>query len=322
MSATKYFNELLPERIHEAFAEAGITCQPAVRFLNSMENRVAKVFDEEEEPWVAKFYRPGRWSTQAIQEEHDFLYELQAADLPVFPPIRLQGGQTIGTVANIYFAIFPFGYGRPPDELELSHVRILGELLARVHEVGQRKPSKHRPYIAPDRWGAANLELLRRGGQVPENIWPRYERAATRLIERTSALFEEVEFQRLHGDCHRGNLLWSSQGPAFVDFDDTSMGPPVQDVWMLVPGRDNDAIVLREALLEAYERRRPFDRKSLRLIEPLRGLRFIHYAAWLIARRDDPAIRRVFHDVGTREYWRAELEDLEAQVERVEESVA
>lgn len=317
---TKFFFDLLPDRILEAFEQADIASQPAVRFLNSMENRVAMVEDEEGERWVGKFYRPGRWSREAIQEEHEFLRELQAAGLPVLPPIELGSTkQTIGTVAGILFAIFPYGHGRPPDELEIPHVGVLGDLLARLHEVGARRPAKHRAFIAPDRWGAANLDLLRRGGQVPADLWPRYERAAQRIIDRTTPLFAGVASIRLHGDCHKGNLLWSSQGPAFVDFDDLAMGPPVQDVWMLVPGRDADAIVLREELVRAYERRRPFDRATLRLIEPLRALRFIHYAAWLIARREDPAVRRVFHDVGTRAYWRSELDDLEQQLDRIED---
>jgi Ser/Thr protein kinase RdoA (MazF antagonist) len=320
-STTRYFTELDPERIHEALRQAGLECQPAMRFLNSLENRVALVTDADDEKWVVKFYRPGRWSREALAGEHDFVRELRAAGLPVLAPRALGeafGGGSMGEVAGIYFAVFEFGHGRPPDEVGLEQAVVLGELLARVHEVGARAGLASRPVIHPLHWGRANLDHLRRGGEVPASIWPRYEATAQAIIEHTAPWFDGVDLHRIHGDCHRGNLLWHSQGVTLVDFDDTAVGPAVQDVWMLIPGRDDEAVVAREALLASYERRRPFDRRTLRLVEPLRALRFVHFAAWLIARKDDPAVRRVFDDVGTPGYWRTELAELEAQWERIQ----
>ncbi|MHC9538727.1 MAG: serine/threonine protein kinase [Vulcanimicrobiota bacterium] len=312
---TEYFYELTPERILEAFTQAGINCQPAVRFLNSLENRVASVEDEEGERWVAKFYRPGRHSREALLEEHSFLKELWDEDLPVIPPLELQPGGTgtLGSIAGIYFAVFPHRQGRPPDELDTGNAAILGELIARIHTVGFRRSSPHRQVWKHDTLGKADLAVL--ACVMPPDIWSRYERSAQRLIARISPRLANTPQGRIHGDFHRGNLLWSSSGPLIVDFDDTTMGPPVQDFWMMVPGRDAEALALREVMVHAYEKHRPFDRQSLELVEPLRAFRYIHYAAWLAARQHDPAFVRVLHDFGSRSYWRDELTELESQIE-------
>ena len=106
----------------------------------------------------------------------------------------------------------------------------------------------------------------------------------------------------------------TSQGIQLVDFDDCSQGPAVQDMWLLVPGKDSDAMELRELMLEGYQTILPFDRRQLELVEPLRALKFVHYAAWVTRRRKDPAFRRLFPDVESYGFWRRELEDLEAQL--------
>jgi Ser/Thr protein kinase RdoA (MazF antagonist) len=313
---TEYFYALTPERILEAFTQAGIRCQPAVRFLNSLENRVALVEDEEGERWVAKFYRPGRHSHAALLEEHRFLKELFDAELPVIPPLELtQGGAgTLGSIAGIYFAIFPHHPGSPPDELDAGKAALLGEIIARIHIVGFRSPSPQRQVWNPDTLGEADLAVLAR--VMPPEIWSRYERTARRLIGWVSPRIADTPRGRIHGDFHRGNLLWRSTGPLIVDFDDMTMGPPVQDFWMMVPGRDAEALTLRETLVQAYEKLRPFDRQSLELVEPLRAFRYIHYVAWLSARQKDPAFVRVLHDFGSRSYWMEELEELDAQLEQ------
>lgn len=316
---TRYFYELTPDRIHQAFAQADLRLKPGVRFLNSMENRVVSVEDEDGRRWVGKFYRPGRWSPEALGEEHQFLEELAAEGLPVAPPLRLGQGGTLGRVSGIWFALFPHLQGRPLDELAGPHLRVLGRLVGRIHRVGARRPALHRPRIGPRSWGLEALEELRQEQVVPEDLWRRYETLVRRLVAATEPLFSGVESIRVHGDMHRGNLLWSSQGPAVVDFDDFGMGPPVQDLWMLVPARDEEARSLREVFLESYEEERAFDRATLRLIEPLRALRFVKYAAWVARRRKDPAFVKVFPDVESRSFWQRELEDLENQLERLGE---
>jgi Ser/Thr protein kinase RdoA (MazF antagonist) len=121
--------------------------------------------------------------------------------------------------------------------------------------------------------------------------------------------------QRIHGDCHFGNLLWGADGPFWVDFDDMLCGPRVQDVWLLLPGRDDYALAKRRRLLTGYQTMLEFDVDELRMIEGLRGLRMLHFSAWIGRRWDDPAFRRVFSHFDSRQYWDAQARDLATQLE-------
>lgn len=311
--STQYFYELTPDRMIQALERAGLRPTPSLRFLNSLENRVVRVDDEDGERWVAKFYRPGRWTRAAVLEEHDFLEELREADLPVVAPHRFPDGKTLGEVSGILFTIFPFQPGRGPDEIDPPLAHALGHLLGRLHQIGERGRFRHRPEIGPQWWGLDALASLERERVVPDDLWPKYQRTVRTLVERVERQFQQFRPIRLHGDLHRGNVLITSQGPVLVDLDDTGMGPPVQDMWMLIPSRDEEALELRELMLTGYERVRDFDRRSLVLVEALRALKFVHYAAWVARRRKDPAFTRLFPDVESRSYWRRELEELEAQ---------
>lgn len=314
-SATQYFYDLTPDRIYEAFEQASLELTPTLNWLNSMENRVVGVEDLEGERWVGKFYRPGRWSRAALEEEHSFMDELFEADLPVCPPLELDDGAMVGEIEGIYFTIFPRHLGRMPDEITFELAYELGGLVARLHRVGEEDEFRHRPCVGPADWGLESLRSLAQEKVVPEPLWSKYEARVKELVAGLKERFTQHEVLRLHGDLHRGNILCSSMGTSFVDFDDTTMGPAVQDLWMLVPGRDNDALALREAFLEAYEEVRPFDRSELDLIEPLRALKFVRHAAWVARRRNDPAFAKIYPDVESHNFWRRELEDLEAQLE-------
>ena len=92
------------------------------------------------------------------------------------------------------------------------------------------------------------------------------------------------------------------------------VGPAVQDLWLALPGRDAETAALRERFLEGYLQFRDFDRSTLALVEPLRGLRIVHYAAWLARRWHDPAFPAAWPHFGTPEYWERETQDLEEQL--------
>ena len=312
--ATQYFYELTPQRIHDGFAQGGLELLPSLRWLNSLENRVIGVEDVDGDQWVGKFYRPGRWSADALQEEHAFMEELFAAEVPVRPPLVLDNGTTVGEIEGILFCIFPHHLGRMPDEITLEHVHELGSLVAKIHQVGSKKNLSHRPRIGPASWGLQCLDQLADEDVVPDRIWDRYERLVEELVDRLEGKFEEFDSLRVHGDLHRGNILWGSMGAGFVDFDDLTMGPAVQDLWMLIPGRDDDDWMLKEAFLRSYEKVREFNRDELDLVEPLRALKFVRHAAWVAKRRNDPAFAKVFPEVESHNYWQRELDDLEAQL--------
>lgn len=324
-STTKYFFELTPDRVLDAVETSGIKCTGRCQALNSFENRVYDVEIESsdvaptgsrtENHRVVKFYRPGRWTREQILEEHAFLADLNVAEVPAVAPIPFEDGSTLRTLeSGIHYCLFPRVGGRAPDELDEDSTRRIGRLLARIHQVGRTREAKTRIHLTPETYGIANLEYLLERRLIPDEFRERYETAAREICAITSPWFKETRVQRIHGDCHLGNFLRGSTSWFFVDFDDMAVGPPVQDLWLLLPGRDRQKL---EVLLEGYEEIGDFDRTSLRLIEPLRALRFIHYTGWVARRWDDPAFPQAFPQFGTYRYWKDETEDLERQWHRI-----
>jgi Ser/Thr protein kinase RdoA (MazF antagonist) len=282
--------------------------------LNSMENRVSEIELEDERRVVTKFYRPGRWTREQILEEHAFLAELVEAEIPAVPPLVLANGSTLDTSSDgIWFAVFDKVRGRSLQELDDLQLQQAGRLLARIHTVGARAPAEHRLRITPA-WGLESLRILDETNAVDIQLQSRYRRAVEAIVKKIEPLFESVPLHRVHGDCHLGNLLWQNERPFFLDFDDMVSAPAVQDIWMVVRGRDEDAIRMRDVMLDAYETMRDFDRSTLRLVEPLRALRMIHYSSWIARRWDDPIFKRTFPEFVTYNYWLEEADSLEEQL--------
>ncbi len=321
-SETQLFSELTPDRILTEVEHVGVRCTGRVLPLHCMENRVYELEIEVDEAVpvrspserfvVAKFYRPGRWSAEQIAEEHAFLADLIEAEVPVVAPRPFPDGTTVRRMADapIWFTVFPKVGGRSPDELSDEQLARLGRLLARLHAVGATRAAPHRVRLDPDTYGRGSLEVLRELDVLPPAIAPRYVPLVEAICAASAPAFEAAGAERVHGDCHLGNLLWNDAGPHLVDFDDMVRGPAVQDVWLLVMGRDEDALKKRDTLLTAYEQMRPFDRRTLALIEPLRALRMVHFSAWIAKRWQDPAFPRTFPAFGTERWWQDQLEAL------------
>jgi Ser/Thr protein kinase RdoA (MazF antagonist) len=286
--------------------------------LNSMENRVYEIELEDERRVVTKFYRPGRWSREAILDEHGFLAELVAAEIPAVAPLLLTGGSTLSQSPDgIWFAVFEKVRGRSLQELDDLQLQQAGRLLARIHNVGESAPALHRGRITPQ-WALDSLAILEEAGAVDIQCQSRYRRAVESIVLEIEPLFKDVPAHRVHGDCHLANLLWQNERPFFLDFDDMVTAPAVQDIWMVVRGRDADAVRMRDVMLDAYETMRAFDRATLRLVEPLRALRMIHYSAWIARRWEDPIFKRTFPEFVTYPYWAEEVDALEEQLRLIE----
>jgi Ser/Thr protein kinase RdoA (MazF antagonist) len=314
------FAGLSPDRVLDAASSVGLDPDGRLFALNSYENRVYQL-GAAEGTLILKFYRPARWSDGQILEEHRFTAELAAAELPVAAPVAISG-QTLLRYREFRFAAFPFLRGSAP-ELDAPEAReLLGRSLARIHQVGARQPFERRPEIGIERLGVeARIQVLR-ADLLPEGLRERYEAVSGMLIERIERAYEEagpVGRVRLHGDCHLGNLLWNERGPIFVDLDDCAMGPRIQDLWMLLSGPPADQQAQWAALLSGYQQFADFDFRELRLVEPLRGLRMLHHAAWVCHRWLDPAFPRAFPWFGEARYWEGYVGDLREQLAAIDE---
>jgi len=309
------FYSLTPERVLDAVARVGQEPTGLCFALNSLENRVYEVELEDRQRVVAKFYRPGRWSRDTILDEHRVLRAIADAEIPTCPPLALPSGSTLEqTPEGIHVALFPRLVGRGVDELAGDDYHRLGQLIGRIHVVTAQLGLRHRPEISPATYGAQCLAIVLEQGRLTGALRPRYEQAAQQLIELAQARWRDVATFVVHGDCHRGNLLAGRDGWFFLDFDDCAVGPAVQDLWLLLPARVADCWPEVEALLAGYEQFRTFPRESLGLIEALRGLRYLRYAAWIATRWDDPAFGRAFPDFGSERYWQQQVADLHEQI--------
>ena len=316
------FQQLGPERVLNLVEkELGVRCNNLFRTLNSYINRVFEIETVKKIRMVVKFYRPGRWSKNAILDEHRFLLDLVAQEIPVVAPLVFPNGETIAESDKLLFSVFPKCGGRSVDEFNDDQWIQLGRLLGRVHKVGEAVKAKHRIIMAPNHSTRKQLAYLLKSPCVPDELKPALEEAAQAIIADIQPLFAKSEKIRIHGDCHFSNVI-QRPGESFylIDFDDMAMGPPVQDIWMLLPGEADESFVELDLFLEGYETFRPFDRRSLRLIEPLRAMRFIHYMAWCAHQVAGDGVTRAVEGFGSPEYWRKEIDDLIDQRERIAES--
>ena len=315
------YARLTPDTVIQAVERAGFVPDGRVLALNSYENRVYQVGLEEATPVVVKFYRPGRWSRAAILEEHAFALELAGAEIPVVAPLVL-GGATLLEADGYPYAVYPRRGGRWPD-LDSGDDRILmGRFLGRMHRVGATRQFEHRPTLDVEVMAVQAAEFVLDGDWLPDYQVERYADVAGSLIERIRRAFEAagpVRRLRIHGDCHRGNILWTEHGPHFVDLDDCMTGPAMQDLWMLLAGSREELRRQMTDILEGYEQFAEFDRVELGLIEALRALRMIHYAAWLARRWHDPAFPKAFPWFAAPRYWDDHVRQLTEQLEALDE---
>jgi Ser/Thr protein kinase RdoA (MazF antagonist) len=317
---------LQPDVVLDALASVGLHGDGRLLQLNSYENRVYQVYLDDGRIVVAKFYRPGRWSDAQILEEHAFAAELAAAEIPVAAPWPLAGGSTLATWTAADGASFRFGItaklaGRAPELEDETTLEWIGRFIGRIHAVGRRVPFRERLVLEPRRFGRDARDALLASGLVPPDALDAWREVTDRALERIEAAFQRAGAAaiRLHGDCHLGNLLWTERGPAFVDLDDAVMGPPVQDLWMLLGADRASATRQLGIVLDGYEQFAEFDRRELALIEPLRTLRMIHHSAWIARRWSDPAFPVAFPWFESPAYWQQEAIRLREQLDAMAE---
>lgn len=319
---THPFEALTPDRIGDAMEAAGWPPDGRIMALNSYENRVFQVGLEDGGFAIAKFYRPGRWSDAAILEEHHFLKELAQAEIPVAPMLEDGEGRTLFHFGDFRFALSPRIGGRPPETEDLDTLESLGRLVARIHAVGKLKTFHHRPTIDALTYGHIPGQRILESGLIPSNLVSAYHHALEAALSAIDTAFEAqgpLGTIRVHADAYPGNILATAEGPLLLDFDDARMGPRVQDLWMLAQGDEGDRRLALMTLIEGYDTFESFDARELRLIEPLRTLRLIHYTDWLSARTQDPAFPRAFPNFGSAAYWTERTHELLNQVERMAE---
>ncbi|NNL54501.1 MAG: serine/threonine protein kinase [Woeseia sp.] len=318
---TLAYQDLQPDDILETLEALGFACNGRLLALNSYENRVYQIGIEDARPVVAKFYRPGRWSDAAIAEEHTFAAELAGADIPVVAPLKIDG-RTLHQSGDFRLSVSPCFGGRSPDLDNEDLLRQLGRFVARMHLQGERSDFRHRPHIDIESYGYDSRDFLLDSEFIPHDLATVYEGIVELLLENVELAFDRAgntQELRLHADFHPGNVLVQEDRVHIVDLDDARSGPAVQDLWMFLSGDRDEQTPQLTVLLEGYEEFRRFDARELHLVEALRSLRMMHYAAWLARRWEDPAFKQAFPWFNTERYWDEHILSLREQTALVQE---
>ncbi len=337
------FSGLTPELVLDATESLGFETDGRFLSLNSYENRVYQVYVDasargaaiDDQPRgdlskvVLKFYRPNRWSDAQILEEHHFAKELANAEVPCVPALvikeqTLHRFQSPTGTDSFRFTAFACRGGRTPNLEDEETLEWIGRFLGRIHVVGRQGTFHCREALTPVSMGQSSIDWLLQSDMIPGDLLPAWQAIATQALDLIVQRWRETPHrtQRLHGDCHVGNILWTPAGPHFVDLDDSRIGPAVQDLWMLLASESDVAQSQLKAILKGYERFCEFERSELHLIEALRTLRLLHYSAWLARRWNDPAFPAAFPWFGTARYWQDRILELREQVGAMQENQA
>jgi len=315
------YSGLTPDVALDALASIGLQPDGRLQTLNSYENRVYQAGMEEGPPVVVKFYRPARWTDAQILEEHAFALELAEREIPVVAPVPTDG-RTLNAYGGFRFAVYPRRGGRSPELEDPKVLEWIGRFLGRIHAAGAAGTFHDRPALDIESHGNEPRAWLLESGLIPDDVleaWTSATALALDAVRHCYGRAGSLKPIRLHGDCHSGNVLWTDDGPHFVDLDDCRTGPAVQDLWMLLSGNRAEMTRQLSDVLAGYESFHDFNSGELALIEAMRTLRLIHYSAWIARRWEDPAFPAAFPWFGTQRYWQDRILELREQIAAMDE---
>lgn len=201
-------------------------------------------------------------------------------------------------------------------------MRQLGRLIARIHLRGESREFLQRPTLDIVSYGVDSRDFLLAGDYIPVDLEPAYTSICDHLFDGIRGCYAragEPPHIRLHADFHPSNVLVKGQRLHIVDLDDARMGPAAQDVWMFLSGDRGEQTAQLAEILEGYTEFREFDARQLHLIEALRTLRIMHYAAWLARRWGDPAFKVAFPWFNEQRYWEDHILSLREQAALMQE---
>lgn len=317
------FTGLTPELIHKSLKDGfGLEPYGLINHMPSYINRVYEVEDSDNKRYIIKFYRPGRWTEDAIMDEHDLLFECKDAEIPVVAPLVTKDGSSLCRINNFFFALFPKRSGRLFETNNDDDYLRLGRLISRLHNVSANLEAPDRIEFSPDNWQALFLDHLVNNKLISAGEEKDFINVIEQILETSRPIFSDFPSIPCHGDCHRGNILdRGTEGLMLIDLDDMCHAPEVQDLWMLLPGYAEESKKEWLLMLEGYTEFRAIDEKQFLLIEPLRAMRMLYYISWSARQLNDPRFMQNYPDWGKPSFWSKEIGDFRIQLQVIRESL-
>jgi Ser/Thr protein kinase RdoA (MazF antagonist) len=284
--------------------------------FESAENRVFGFGDR-----IIKFYRPGRWSIEAIREEVEFLKDLAEANLATS---RVLGDvKTYKGIHYLEFAMVKAPFNESPEILNEENVKDMAHLMAKIHEVGAKRITKHRPEFDPGGMAYGCFEVIKQAGYLPKDLEKSYESILKNLINRLEE-FKGIPVQRIHADSSVGNIVWSSGKPIFLDFDDFQLAPKAMDLRLLSSSWRLDSLpenmdnierrsIQQELVLKYYREVSDFPQSWEKIFSLLSAYRDIQFDAWFSSHWDEPGFAKNYEDddISKSIWWKEDIEYLE-----------
>lgn len=217
------------------------------------------------------------------------LGHLQAAGVPVAPPIVTDDARINTTVDDTGYALLPYLPSDPgnhelgPDAAETSYA--IGAAIGHIDMALAECPWSLRSYVdEPDR-------LL--GETLPE-LPAEATRPVAPLVDRLRAATSDLPTQRTVGDCNTGNVLvHGTRVSGFIDLDHLPIGPRIWDLSDYLASRLNahlesdmaerDTAAMLAVLgsyVTGYHETNPLSERELAAIVPLVLLITIGGTSW------------------------------------------
>ena len=283
-----------------ALAQFGVESS-SIEPLVHAENTTFRVHTDSGD-FCLRICRPGYQTDDAIDSELAFLAALTEAGFSVPTPLgRRIKAQVDGVPEPRNCVLFHWQSGDfVKEEFSLDQGRELGKLMARLHEFSQAwqpppgfdRRDLHAQLFDPMPFENSPFEMTIEDRQL-------LVETAQESLELISALREmPSQFGLIHGDLHRGNVLFDGDEIRLIDFDDLGDGAWLYDfasalAYQLLRPSGRDVTL---AMLAGYEEVHPLPDRARELLPAFLRLRYVIVAKWVLERTDNPRIRETSHE--------------------------
>ncbi|MBW1878338.1 MAG: phosphotransferase [Deltaproteobacteria bacterium] len=256
----------------EALAAYGLQGLPVRRLPGGNTNASIVVRDGEHDLVLTFFLEKSQQQVSALAA---LLVHLADHGFPTNPLVRTGDGRRVACVAGWPVLVKRWVPGRLIEDASPAHLRSVGRVLARLHglPVPDRLPAR-------DLFGLPQVNAVVGSGVDPDfEAW-----VADRLPRLRRAVGSGLPAGLAHGDLFADNVVLTTKGPYFLDFEESCRLPHILDLGMALVGLCSPQGVpnpaAEGALLAGYEEVRALGEAERVALHPSAALAALACATW------------------------------------------